>query len=81
MPGFFRDAYDKPVATAGYLGSMFTIIAASYRIPIGIISDKIHFMDGGIFMEAICMTKVVVGTFYRIGQSTFLLREKKKKKG
>ncbi len=63
LPGFFKDAYGKSVETSGYLGAMFTIIAACNRVPAGFISDHIPFMDGGIFMEYVCLIEVVVGTY------------------
>ncbi len=51
FPTYFKDAFNQDTATAAYLGSMYTITAAVYRIFAGWVSDRITFIDGGIFME------------------------------
>ncbi len=62
LPGYFKDAYGKPTDIAGYLGSLFTIIAASYRVPAGFVSDKITFMNGGVFVEIFSMCEMILGS-------------------
>lgn len=62
LPVYFHDAYDKPTDIAGYLGAGFTVIAATHRVIVGFISDRIHFMDGGVLMEGLSLILVIVGS-------------------
>ncbi len=62
FPAYYKDAYGKPTEIAGYLGSLFTVIAASYRVPAGFVSDKIRFMNGGVLVEAVSLVEIILGS-------------------
>ncbi len=73
FPTYFKDAFGKSTELAGYLASVFTIIAASYRVPAGFISDKIHFMNGGVLVEAVSLVEIIVGSAIMVLSRNFWL--------
>ncbi len=60
------------IELAGLLASFFTIIAAIYRVPAGFVSDRIHFMDGGVLLGTISFLEIMGGSAVMVFSETFL---------
>ncbi len=66
FPVYYKDAHNQSTEVAGYIGGLFPMICASFRMVAGCLSDRIHFMNGGVFMESISLLEVIVGSLIMI---------------
>lgn len=62
LPTFFTDAYDVTASFATVLASIFSLTAGVMRIFGGWLCDKISFMDGGVLMNYVSFTLIMIGS-------------------